>query len=68
MIMNFGIDGLETCKRIMELHPGQKAINASGFSEIDRVKEVQRLGAGKYIKEHYTSGEIGLAIKEELEK
>ena len=68
MIMDPGIDGLETYKRILELHPVQKAIIASGFSETDRVKEAQRLGAGKYIKKPYTLEKIGIAVKEELEK
>jgi two-component system cell cycle sensor histidine kinase/response regulator CckA len=68
MIMDPGIDGLETYKKILELHPGQKAIIASGFSETDMVKDAQRLGAGKYIKKPYTLEKIGLAVKEELEK
>ena len=68
MIMDPGIDGLETYRRILELCPGQKAIIASGFSETDRVKEAQRLGAGKYIKKPYTLEKIGIAVKEELEK
>jgi len=68
MIMDPGIDGLETYKKILELHPGQKAILASGFSETDMVKEAQRLGAGKYLKKPYTLEKIGLAVKEELEK
>ena len=68
MIMDPGIDGLETYKNIIEVHPGQKAIIASGFSETDRVKEAQRLGAGQYIKKPYTLEKIGLAIKEELGK
>jgi len=44
MIMDPGIDGLETYERIIELHPKQKAIIVSGFSETERVKEAQRLG------------------------
>ena len=68
MIMDPGIDGLETYKRVLELHPGQKAIIASGFSETERVKETQRLGAGKYIKKPYTMEKIGIAVKEELRK
>jgi len=68
MIMDPGIDGFETYKRVLELHPGQKAIIASGFSETDRVKEAQRLGAGQYIKKPYTMEKIGIAVKEELEK
>ncbi|GAI78062.1 unnamed protein product, partial [marine sediment metagenome] len=46
MIMDPGIDGYDTYKRIIEFHPGQKAIIVSGFSETDRVNEAQRLGAG----------------------
>jgi len=68
MIMDPGIDGLETYKRILEIHPGQKAIIASGFSETDRVKEAQRLGAGPYIKKPYALEKIGLAIRDELRK
>jgi PAS domain S-box-containing protein len=68
MIMDPGIDGLETYKKILEIHPEQKAIIASGFSETDLVKKVQILGAGKYIEKPYTLEKIGLAVKEELEK
>jgi CheY-like chemotaxis protein len=68
MIMDPGIDGLDTYKRILELHPGQKAIIASGFSETDRVKEAQDLGAGAYVKKPYLLEDIGLAVKEELAK
>ncbi|MCP4155068.1 MAG: PAS domain-containing protein, partial [bacterium] len=50
MIMDPGIDGLETYKQILEIHPGQKAIITSGFSETDHVYEAQMLGAGAYIK------------------
>lgn len=66
MIMDPGIDGLETYKRILELHPGQKAIIVSGFSETERVKEVQRLGGGAYVKKPYLSEKIGIAVRDEL--
>jgi PAS domain S-box-containing protein len=68
MIMVPGIDGLETYERIIELHPKQKAIIASGYSETDRVKKAQRLGAGRYVKKPYTVRKIGLAVKGELAK
>ena len=67
MIMSPGMDGLDTYKRILQLHPKQKAVIASGFSETDRVRKTQRLGAGQYIKKPYTLEKIGLAVKEELE-
>ena len=66
MIMAPGIDGLETYRRVLKLHPGQKAIIASGFSETHRVREAQRLGAGEYIKKPYTVEKIGRAIREAL--
>jgi two-component system cell cycle sensor histidine kinase/response regulator CckA len=66
MIMDPGIDGLETYKRILQLYPDQKAIIASGFAETDRVKEAQRLGAGEYIKKPYIMQKIGLAVKKAI--
>ncbi len=68
MIMDPGIDGFETYKRILEIHPAQKAIIVSGFSETDRVKEVQKLGAGAYVKKPYTLEKIGIIVKAELQK
>ena len=68
MIMEPGIDGYETYKRILEFHPDQKAIIVSGFSETKRVKDTQRLGAGAYVKKPYLSERIGLAIRGELDK
>ncbi len=67
MIMSPGIDGLETYERIISLHPNQKAIIASGFSETDRVKKAQQLGAGSYVRKPYTIEKIGMALKAELE-
>lgn len=68
MIMPPGIDGLETFKRILAYHPGQKAIIASGFSETELVREAQSLGVGEYIKKPYTIEKIGLAARTELAK
>lgn len=68
MIMEPGIDGLETYRSILELHPGQKAIIASGFSETERVKEAQKLGAGAYIRKPYLLEKIGSAVRSELDR
>jgi two-component system cell cycle sensor histidine kinase/response regulator CckA len=68
MIMAPGIDGLETYQQILESHPGQKAIIASGFSETDRVKEALKLGAGTYVKKPYLLERIGVAVREELDR
>ena len=66
MIMPPGIGGLETYRKILALHPEQKAIIASGFSESTQVQEAQLLGAGCYIKKPYSLENIGLAVKKEL--
>ena len=68
MIMDPGIDGLDTYKRILELNPRQKAVIASGFSETDRVKDAQKLGAGQYVKKPFTMKKIGSAVKAELSR
>ncbi|MFO7716572.1 ATP-binding protein [Desulfosarcina sp.] len=67
MIMDPGMDGLDTYREILKFHPGQKAIIASGFSENDRVREAQRLGARQYIKKPYSLEAIGMAVKAGLE-
>ncbi len=43
MIMDPGIDGLETYRKVLEYHPGQKVIIASGYSETMQVRELQKL-------------------------
>jgi PAS domain S-box-containing protein len=68
MIMTPGIDGLETYQRVLEINPKQKAILVSGFSETERVKEAQKLGAGAYVKKPYVMEKIGVAIRDELNR
>ncbi|MBU4261872.1 MAG: response regulator [Proteobacteria bacterium] len=66
MIMEPGIDGLETYKKILEMNPAQKAVIVSGFSETDRVMEAERLGVGAYVRKPFVLKKIGLAVKAEL--
>ena len=68
MIMDPGIDGMETYRRILEIHPGQKAIIVSGFSETDRVRKTQELGAGEFVRKPYILEKFGMAIRRELDR
>ena len=68
MIMDPGMDGLDTYRKILEIHPKQKAIIVSGFSESDRVRQAQALGAGAYIRKPYVRERLGSAVREELNK
>jgi YesN/AraC family two-component response regulator len=64
--MDPGIDGLETFKRVQQIHPNQKAIIVSGYSDSAKVKSVQKLGAGDYVKKPCVLEEIGMAVKSAL--
>jgi PAS domain S-box-containing protein len=66
MIMEPGIDGLETFHRVKKSNPRQRAIITSGYAETDRVRRAQRLGAGGYLKKPYTVHNLAAAIKAEL--
>jgi DNA-binding NtrC family response regulator len=68
MIMDPGIDGMETYRRILEINPGQKAIIVSGYSENDRVRKTKEMGAGGFIQKPYILEKIGVAVKKELDR
>ncbi len=66
MIMEPGIDGLETYRRMKEMLPLQKAIIASGYSENERVREAINLGVGAYIRKPFTLERLGHVLRSEL--
>ena len=68
MVMPGGLDGLDTYRQILAIHPDQRAIVASGYASSDRVKAMQDLGAGEYIRKPYTMEKIGLAVRRELDR
>ena len=68
MIMDPGMDGLDTYRKVLEIRPEQKAIVVSGFSESERVKAAQALGAGTYVRKPYIIEKLGLAVRIELDR
>jgi PAS domain S-box-containing protein len=66
MIMDPGIDGLDTYRKLRAVRPGVKAIITSGFSETDRVREVLRLGAGPCVKKPYRMETLARVVHEAL--
>jgi two-component system cell cycle sensor histidine kinase/response regulator CckA len=68
MIMDPGIDGTETYRRILEINPVQKAVIVSGFSETDRVRNAQEMGAGAFVQKPFILENIGIAIRKELDR
>ncbi|MBA4397463.1 MAG: hypothetical protein C0394_08790 [Syntrophus sp. (in: bacteria)] len=68
MIMEPGMDGLDTYKSIIRDYPAQKAIIVSGYSESRRVREARKLGISAYVKKPYLLENIGLAVQEALKR
>jgi len=68
MVMPGGMDGTETYRQVLEVSPQQKAIILSGFSESDRVMEVQKLGAGAFVRKPITKTTIAAAVRIELDR
>ncbi len=66
MIMDPGMNGCQTYEKIITLHPGQKAIIVSGFSEYDMTQKAQSLGVGGYIRKPFSIQQIALAVQKEL--
>lgn len=62
MILEPGIDGLETYRRILDLRPGTPAVLASGYAKTERVQQCQALGAGEYLQKPFTVQELGAAL------
>jgi CheY-like chemotaxis protein len=68
MIMDPGMDGLDTYRSVLKIQPKQKAIIVSGFSETERVNEAHTLGAGAYVKKPYVIEKLGTAVRKELDQ
>jgi len=68
MIMDPGMNGLETYREILKFRSKQRAILVSGFSETDNVRRALELGAGRYVKKPYGLKAIGKAIRKELDR
>lgn len=66
MLMEPGMNGRQTYEEIVRLHPGQKAIIVSGFSESNDVKVALNLGAKGFLKKPYSIEQLGMAVKESL--
>ncbi len=68
MIMDPGINGRQTYKRILETNDKQKAIIVSGFAETDDVKETLNLGASCFLKKPLNIYSLGIAVQKVLQE
>ncbi|MCE9615722.1 MAG: response regulator [Lentisphaerae bacterium] len=62
MVMESGIDGLETYRRLLAIRPGLRAVVASGFAHAQQIDDVQKLGVGATLAKPYSLAQLALAI------
>ena len=62
MIMEGGMDGLETYRQINHLQPGLKVIILSGYADAARIAEARRLGIKTFLKKPCSLEALGTAL------
>ena len=62
MVMDPGIDGLETYQRALKINPQLKAIIASGYTKSERVDKALALGASGFLRKPYRLGDLAKAL------
>lgn len=68
MIMEPGIDGVETFNNICAMTPNPKALIASGFSKMKQVKAASKIGVGQHLRKPYTIENLAQAVKKVLSR
>jgi len=68
MIMDSDFDGLDTFREILKINPKQACIIVSGYAETERVREMQQLGAGPYVRKPFVLDDIGKAVRDVLSR
>jgi len=66
MVMDPGMDGLQTFTEITRFKPEQKALIVSGFSETSKVEKALSLGAKGFLKKPYTLRQVAVAVQKSL--
>jgi signal transduction histidine kinase/ActR/RegA family two-component response regulator len=65
MIMK-GLDGMATCKAILELYPKQRLLIASGHAPAEYKKRLKEMGAG-WLAKPYTAADLARAVRAQLD-
>ena len=68
MIMDSGINGRETYEQIIAMHPGQRALIVSGYTEHAEIRHAMKLGVGGILKKPYTMKQLAEAVCRELNR
>ena len=68
MVMEPGIDGLETFRRARQIRPDQRAVIASGYTKSDRVMKALELGASSFLPKPYRLQQLANIVAEALKE
>lgn len=66
MILGNGMDGLDTFHAVRAIHPAQRCLIVSGFSENERVHAAIASGALGYVQKPYTLESLGRMVRQAL--
>ena len=66
MLMDPGINGLITYKKILQKYPEQKVIIVSGYAEHGLIQKSKELGIKHFLRKPYTITQLGEAVKNAL--
>jgi CheY-like chemotaxis protein len=68
MIMDPGIDGIETFRQVVRNNPDQRALIASGYSELNQIELARSLGVAGYLRKPYTIAGLARSVRQELDR
>lgn len=66
-VLGEAFDGFETYKKMIEIRPRQKAILASGFTDLARLTDAKRAGVARCIPKPYVADVLTRAVREVLD-
>lgn len=68
MVMPGGLDGLATCREILQLKPEQRVVATSGSFNVERAGGMRELGITSFLEKPYTLAGLGASIRQELDR
>jgi two-component system, cell cycle sensor histidine kinase and response regulator CckA len=68
VVLENGIDGIETYRRVLEMNPGQKALVMTGFAETEQITELIALGIKTWARKPLTLERLASTIRQELDR
>ena len=67
VMMASGMNGRETYDEIIALHPGQKTVIISGFSDTEEINRAREFGADLFVKKSFRLEGLSIAVKQALQ-